>query len=315
MNKKYLLTVIIPVYNTAQYVERCVNSVLNQSLKEIQVIIIDDASCDSSYDTACRFKRFDNVRIIRNSENIGQGPTRNLGLQYVDTEYFCFLDSDDWVDTNAYEQAVTALEKRQDCTIAVFGIRTEYDNACLSETRYSYHDNTISNEFALALLTREYAQDSHISALLGNKVFRSKNHIDIKFTDRTFEDAIYMYKSFLYAGNVALLSSTYLHYYQRTDSIMHTFSKRYIDDLIDEFLDLRNYLLDSGIQLRPNQYFAYFEKCCNSMFKILFSTTQDVSTQKQYLAHYFDRILRDFSIAELVDYTDISRIKKVLYYE
>lgn len=311
MNKNYLLTVIVPVYNTAKYVERCINSILNQSLKEIQVIIIDDASSDSSYEMICRFKQFDNVRIIRNSENIGQGATRNLGLEYVDTKYFCFLDSDDWVDTNTYEQAVSTLEKKNDCTIAVFGIKTEYDNACLSEIRYSYHNNTISSDFAISLLTRECAQDAPISALLGNKVFRSDHHLGSKFTDRFFEDAIYMYKTFLCAENVLLLSNGNLHYYQRPDSIMHTFSKRYIDDLCDEFIDLRSYLLHKGTPINLNQYYSYFEKCCNSMLRILFSTTQDVSTQKQNLAHFFNRIFQSFSVNELVDYIDISRIKKI----
>jgi len=172
MNKENLLTIIVPVYNTEKYVERCINSILNQSLKEIQVIMIDDASSDSSYEIICRFKRFSNVKIIHNSENIGQGATRNLGLKHVNTKYFCFLDSDDWVDTNTYEYAVSSLEKKNDCTIAIFGIKTEYDNACQSKIRYAYHNNTISNDFAISLLTREYAQDAPISALLGNKVFK-----------------------------------------------------------------------------------------------------------------------------------------------
>ena len=313
MNKEYLLTVIVPVYNTEEYIERCINSILNQSLKEVQVIIIDDASNDSSYEMICRFKRFCNVKIMRNSENMGQGATRNLGLKYVNTKYFCFLDSDDWVDTNTYAYAVSALEKKSDCTIAIFGIKTEYDNAHQSEIRYAYHNNTISNDFAISLLTREYAQDVPISALLGNKVFRSTYHLGTKFSDRFFEDAIYMYKAFMCSGNVLLLSDGYLHYYQRQGSIMHTFSKRYIDDLCDEFIDLRNCLLQNNALINLNQFYSYFEKCCNSMLKILFSTEQDVSTQKQYLAYCFNRIFQSFSVNELIDYIDLSRIKKILF--
>lgn len=313
MNKNYLLTIIVPVYNTAKYVERCINSILNQSLKEIQVIIIDDASNDSSYEIICRFRRFGNVRILRNSENMGQGATRNLGLKYVNTKYFGFLDSDDWVDTNTYEYAVSTLEKNNDSTIAVFGIKTEYDNACLSEIRYAYHSNTISSEFAISLLTREYAQDAPISALLGNKVFRSEHHLGIKFSDRCFEDTIYMYKAFLHSGNVALLSDGYLHYYQRPGSIMHTFSKKHIDNLCDEFIDLRRYLSENNTPINLNQYYAYFEKCCNSMLKTLFSTEQNAATQKQYLAYFINRLIHSFSVYELVNYIDLTRIKKILF--
>ena len=313
MNTNYLLTIIVPVHNTEKYVERCINSILNQSLKKIQIIIIDDASSDSSYENICKFKGLDNVKILRNSENIGPGATRNLGLKYVNTKYFCFLDSDDWVDTNAYEYAISTLEKNKDSTMAIFGIKTEYDNACLSEIRYAYHDNTISNEFAISLLTREYAQDAPISALLGNKVFSSGHHLGIKFSDRCFEDTIYMYKAFLHPGRIALLSGGYLHYYQRPGSIMHTFSKKYIDDLCDEFIDLRTYLLENNTPINLNQYYSYFEKCCNSMLKILFSTEQNAAVQKQYLAYFFNRVFQSFSVSELVNYIDLARIKKILF--
>ena len=186
MDNNYVLTVIIPVYNTDKYIERCINSVVNQSLKNIRIVAIDDASTDMSWDILRKYAEVDNILVARNNNNIGQGATRNLGLKYVNTKYFCFLDSDDWVDINAYKRAINSLESHGECDIAVFGIKTEYDNYSLSNVRYQYEDNIVSGEFAISLLTHENAQESYISALLGNKVFRSHSLSHFSFLPLLF---------------------------------------------------------------------------------------------------------------------------------
>lgn len=196
MNNKYLLTVIIPVYNTEKYIKRCIDSILNQSFKYIKIIIINDNSTDRSSSIIHKFSSYEQVKIIENSYNIGQGESRNVGLNLVDTDYFCFLDSDDWVDTQAYETAVKALEENPICDIAIFGIKTEYENSSCSTLRYDYNNNIIDGDFAINLLSRETSQDTPISALIGNKVFRNSSFDKtIKFSNLTYEDTIFSYKA------------------------------------------------------------------------------------------------------------------------
>ena len=173
MNNKCLLTVIIPVYNTEKYIKRCIKSVLNQSLKYIKIIIINDASTDLSSLIIHDFESYEHIKIIENPYNLGQGESRNIGLNLVDTDYFCFLDSDDWVDTLSYETAVRALEENRNSDMAIFGIKTEYENSRCSALRYDYSSNIIDGDFAITLLSREISQDTPISALIGNKVFRN----------------------------------------------------------------------------------------------------------------------------------------------
>ena len=107
-----LLTVIIPVYNTQQYLNRCLNSVLNQSLKEIKILIINDNSTDNCPDIIQRYSsQYKQIKVFNNSQNSGPGYARNVGLDTVNTKYVSFLDSDDWIDSNAYLNAVSLLEK------------------------------------------------------------------------------------------------------------------------------------------------------------------------------------------------------------
>ncbi|MCC9061742.1 glycosyltransferase family 2 protein [Flavobacterium piscisymbiosum] len=106
------ISVIIPVYNAENFLTRCLNSVLAQTLSDIEIICIDDYSEDNSFKILENFsvkdKRF---KIFKNDENLGQGLTRNRGLDLATGEYIAFVDSDDWIESNMYEvvynQAIT----------------------------------------------------------------------------------------------------------------------------------------------------------------------------------------------------------------
>jgi glycosyltransferase involved in cell wall biosynthesis len=313
MESKYSLTVIIPTYNTEEYLKRCIESVLNQSLKEIKLLVVNDASTDKTLSILSEFKDNCRVEIITNSHNLGQGESRNIGIEMINTEYFCFLDSDDWVDTLTYEAGVKALTYNKDCDIAIFGVKTEHENSTSSTIRYNYTNNIISGEFGVTLLSREVAQDSPISALVGNKIFRTSSFDKrIKFSNLFFEDTSFSYKVLLNSKSIILLADNYLHYYQREHSIMHTFSEKYIDDLIENFTELKEYLVEKNM-FKPTQYYSYFDKCCSSMLECMFSSTQIVKEQKGYIKYLVKQIMLKMDIENLIEYIDINRIRKLLY--
>lgn len=107
------VSVIVPVYNTDKYLVKCINSLLKQTLKDIEIIIVDDASTDNSYTIASSFATLfpDKVKLIRQSKNTGVAKARNLGLQYATGDYISFIDSDDYIDENMLEEMYIACEK------------------------------------------------------------------------------------------------------------------------------------------------------------------------------------------------------------
>lgn len=116
MNPK--VSVIVPVYNVEQYLEKCVNSLINQSLKNIEIILVDDGSTDKSSEICDDFsEKYENV-IAVHKENAGQGQARNYGLSLARGEYIGFVDSDDWVDVDYYEK-LYALCKKNDLDMCV----------------------------------------------------------------------------------------------------------------------------------------------------------------------------------------------------
>lgn len=134
--EKCLLTVVIPAYNTANHLKICIESVLNQNLKSLQIIIIDDCSSDSTPDIIDYYERnYSNIKVCRNNNRIGPGCSRNIGLTLTDTKYIAFLDSDDWIDFSAYWEAIYELESNDSLQIAVFGIKTEYNSPEYSTNR------------------------------------------------------------------------------------------------------------------------------------------------------------------------------------
>jgi len=122
MNK--MVNVIVPVYNCEIYLGKCIDSILKQTYKNIEVIIINDGSNDSSYEIAKRFSKLDKRIKLINQENKGVSVSRNVGLENSTGEYVLFVDADDYIENNMVELLVNASEK-YDAQITSSGLFVE----------------------------------------------------------------------------------------------------------------------------------------------------------------------------------------------
>ncbi|HAZ6076644.1 TPA: glycosyltransferase family 2 protein, partial [Enterococcus faecium] len=111
---------IVPIYNVEKYLRKCVDSLLSQTLKEIEIVLVDDGSPDASGEIADEYqKKYSNVKTIHR-ENGGLGPARNTGIENATGEYVAFLDSDDWVESDMYEKLYLVASK-ENADIVVSG--------------------------------------------------------------------------------------------------------------------------------------------------------------------------------------------------
>lgn len=106
-----LISVIIPVYNVKQYLTKCVNSLTNQTFRDIEIILVNDGSTDGSGELCDQYALFDKRVKVIHQENAGQGAARNSGLDIARGKWIGFVDADDWLDENYYEKMVMAGEK------------------------------------------------------------------------------------------------------------------------------------------------------------------------------------------------------------
>ena len=292
-------------------------SILNQSLKQIEILVIDDGSIDNTCEIVKRYThKYNNCFLVRDTLNKGVGQARNEGLVRARGEYIAFLDADDWVDSDTYLLLVDSIYKYES-DIAICGIKTEYDNLASSKMRYNYrHDNNLTGRYALRLLAHVSSSDIYISPMVGNKVYRKSflDEYNIRFPNISFgEDDVFAFVTLLHANKISIVPDVYFHYYQRMNSLMHSFSYKHIDDFIQAMKLIREYLNAYNLYGEyKEEYYAFFEKCFASMLDVLFQAEQNNLTQKRYLHYFFEKFKDVFSVHDYIDYIDLNRIRQAL---
>jgi glycosyltransferase involved in cell wall biosynthesis len=310
------LTTVVPVYNDDKYLCRCIDSLLNQSYKDLQIIIVNDASTDNTQNLIMEYqKNNSNIACYNHKQNFGTGAARNTGLQHCQSEYIAFLDSDDWLDTNTYTQMIQQLDHDKS-DIGICGIKTEYESVYGTTMRYYYpYQNLIYGDFALNLLCRTNTQDISISPLVGNKIFRYKFLLKNKISYpqlSLFEDDYFMFIALLHASYVSIIPNVYHHYYQRETSAMHSMSKKQIDSLIDVFKKIRLELESAkSFGIKSKDYYSFLDKCLSVIFNIIYTCEQQMETQQKYIVYLAEQLLANFTVKELLENIEPSRIRHI----
>lgn len=125
-----LLTIIVPAYNVEAYIGQCLESLVQQSVMNHKVVIVNDGSTDRTEEVCLEYKeKYPELINYLRQENQGLGEARNVGMRYVDTPYLCFLDSDDWLNTGYVETFTKLIEEADEAPDLVFALPWIYDEA------------------------------------------------------------------------------------------------------------------------------------------------------------------------------------------
>ncbi len=231
------VSVIVPVYNVEKYIEKCLNSLVNQTLKEIEIIVVNDGSPDNSQKIIDKFtKKYSNVKSYI-KENGGLSDARNFGLKYAKGEYVAFIDSDDFVKLDMYEEMYEKA-KEKDYDMVVCDINYLYPDKTLRVSSGIKNDTTdIKNVYM------------NIHPAAWNKIFKKelfKNDVYFK-KNVWFEDVEFIYRMLPYIKSIGVVSKPFNEYVQRPGSITSTVNLKiydYISNLngiIDFYKDRKIY--------------------------------------------------------------------------
>ena len=132
------VSIIVPVYNVERYLEQCLESIVNQTYGNIEIICVNDGTKDNSGVILSRYAENDSRVMVINQENQGLSGARNTGMRYVHGKYVMFVDSDDWIDLDTCEQAVSMAEK-YNADLVLWSYVREFENA--SKEKYMFWDN------------------------------------------------------------------------------------------------------------------------------------------------------------------------------
>lgn len=309
-----LLTVIIPVYNTAEYLDRCIESVINQTENNIEIIIINDASTDNSDAIINNYvAAYSQIKYFKFQHNIGVGNARNFGIDNSQTKYIAFLDSDDWVDATYYGNMLKRI-KSDNSDICISGIKTEVDDIYGWKYRYQYPtDFMVEGKFCLHALTKQYNSNINISPIVNNRIYKksfiTKNRI-IFDKSRRAQDLFFSFMIFIYATKVSICCDNFYHYYQRELSATHNFSRQYIDDYFYVLYTLKNELKKRNIlSFYQKEYECYVIHYMTKLINNMFNNTQSERDQRSYITYILQKTTDIVPLEKIVDFIDITRLK------
>ncbi len=209
------VSIIVPVYNTEKYLKKCLDSLLNQTLEDIEIIIVNDGSTDNSQEVIDEYTKKDTRVKSYVKQNGGQGSARNLGLEKATGEYIGYIDSDDFIDIHMYEDMYNkAVTDNSDIVNVGYYIYSETGNVTKEQVFKRGVTTNISN-------TPEVLFDN---TAVTNKLFKAsllKNN-DIQFrVKKWYEDFDFVIKTICFASNISVIEKPYYYYLQRTGSTMN----------------------------------------------------------------------------------------------
>ncbi len=205
------ISVIIPVYNVEKYLEKCLDSVCNQTLSNIEIICVEANSSDNSYAILERYqKRYPKIKIIKSKEKLTAGSARNLGIDAATGEYLGFVDGDDFIDLDYYEK----LYKK--------AIKTKADvvKANLSYVGWDVPSNI--KYYNLAQVRENKVKFNHIPTCIIKKDFLNKNSIRFSSDLTCAEDGVFEVAFSLICNKIEIEDSVSYYYVYRNESLNHT---------------------------------------------------------------------------------------------
>lgn len=223
-----LISVIVPVYNNAKYLNRCVESIVNQTYKNLEIILVDDGSSDNSAEICDEWAQRDSRVKSVHKENGGVSSARNFGIELSSGKYIGFVDSDDWLELNMYETLIKLLQDNN-ADFSVCNIEFCDDNG-KDLKKYSYPASLIQNEDCFC----EAISNNYFYPACYNKLFRSdiikNNNIGFPINISIAEDLMFVVSVSKYAKIIVSTEHKLYNYYvDNPDSATHFVSTQWIE--------------------------------------------------------------------------------------
>ncbi len=294
----------MPVYNVENYLKQCLESVINQTIIEIEIICVNDGSLQILEEFA---QKDDRIKVI-SKENGGIASARNKAFSYVTGEYIGFVDSDDWIEPQMYEKLYENAKKHDsDMVMCSAHLFDEMDQKLLYNLPYftlesfdESFDDTVFNHQATGNFLFK------INVTPWNKLYKARflKENNIKFYEGLdFEDNPFFYESYLKAQKVSLLRE-YLYFYRinRQGSFISTGNKRFFD-----IVPIQN-LNEKIISENCPEYLDFFQNIKISEFILRYSQVEE-----EYKQEFLELIKEDLSKMDSDDYNTLNETYKIIF--
>lgn len=265
------ISIIVPVYNVEKYLKKCLESLIHQTYKNIEIICVNDGSTDQSLDILYQYQNSDHRIKVIDQLNGGLSDARNTGLKHVSGQYIMFVDSDDWIDLETCEQSLNAMIRNQ-VDVVLWSYIREFGNKSLpkvifnedcyfneEETKYQIYRRL----FGLHGEELRHPENADAIVTAWGKLYKSKLIMDndIQFVDvktvGSCEDGLFNIEVFNHVKTAFFINQTYYHYRKDNES----FTSSYRQDLSDKWHNLYDAMEDHIIE---NKLDISFQEALNN---------------------------------------------------
>jgi glycosyltransferase involved in cell wall biosynthesis len=249
-NNMELISIIVPVYNVSSVIEKCIDSILDQTYKNIEIIIIDDGSTDGSSTICEKYKsKYENI-ILVHKKNGGLSNARNLGIDLSNGRLICFIDSDDYIEPTMIEELYYNLMK-YDSDISICDYYLEYDMKINKPFDKEEFFLTDKNKFIF--LENEYGR---IVVCAWNKLYKKELFNNSRFPEgKLFEDVYIIHELLDNSQKISFVLKPLYNYVYRTNSISNVFTQSHFDkiDAYNNRIDYYNNRLYFDLALKTKK--------------------------------------------------------------
>ena len=305
-------SIIIPVYNVEKYLVECLESIVNQSFKDFEVICVNDGSTDNSLEILQKYAENDERFKVLNQENQGQGVARNNALNIANGEYILFVDPDDFIELNMLEVFNERLDI-QNVDVAFFDYQIFGENTKTKIVRFMDEMKKIFNlniNDNLVFNWQELVKDNfrYTAMMVWNKVYSNKflkeNHIQFA-PNKHAEDHIFSISATLLANKISYIKKTLYYYRKRSDSSVNKVSENNFC-IFENIAIVADFLKQNNLYKKYEHDFRNYivNLCvfhCNKIPTALLSTyiekTRQLLSDKEF-STFKKKIKGDFSLLE-----------------
>lgn len=256
-----LISVVVPIYKVEEYMSRCVDSIINQTYKNLEIILVDDGSPDNCPAMCDDFAKKDNRIKVVHKKNGGLSDARNAGMAQATGDFISFIDSDDWVDVDMIETLVNkALENSSD--IVSCGVRMVWENDQPSKMLTKNHEEITFTDTESALYS--FVKSEYLIQTVWNKLYKKSVIQDIPFPyGKINEDEYWSWKAISRARTITSIDKPMYNYLQRNGSIMRGGSKF-------DPMNVINAKLERNLYIKETHPSIYDQFCLDLLYTCLF---------------------------------------------
>ncbi|MGD9569421.1 MAG: glycosyltransferase [Sedimentibacter sp.] len=314
------ISIIIPIYNVEKYLARCLDSVINQTHMDLEIILVNDGSKDKSLNICKYYQKKDSRIILIDKINEGVSVARNTGIDAATGKYIAFVDADDWIEPHMYENMLNTIEKYK-CNIAFCNYSKDRKNIRtykrINVNKDVLEKRDIINELIANMIGWEdiFPKYNYIMGCIWRSVYNRDfiNKFNLRFTPgiSIMEDLVFNIQALIYCHKVCIDHGFYYHYMQNKTSSLHTYNEKMWLDQVEVHNMLEEILKDAELDeyLRNRLDSRYITMAACAVGNEVYRGNSKLK-QRMKIAKY---IINDDKLKEVLDRAKENNFKNLHY--